>query len=95
MRLGIQASERAKECHWRSYLCHCSQGSQIGLDDGGDDFVDCIDYSRMVRFRTGVLHLPSNTVDQIRDDEVHVLLRSTVEKEALRDTIRSIIRNLS
>lgn len=89
--LGIPASERVKECHWRSYLCHYSRGSQIGLDDGGDGFVDYIDYSRMVRFRTGVLHLPSNKVERIRDDVVHVLLRSAVEEEALRGTIRSII----
>ena len=45
----------------------------------------------MVRFRTGVLHLPSNKVDRRRDDKFNVLLRSAMENVALRDIIGSII----
>ena len=87
-RLGIQASERAKGCRWHSYLCRCSLGSRIAPNDEGDGSADCIGYSRMVRFRTGVLHLPSKPK---RDDRCNSECRSAKEEVALGDDVRSII----
>ena len=93
----IQASERAKECHWRSYLCHCSLVIQIGPDDEGGGFVDYIGCNRIVQFLgTGVLLLPSNEVDRQRDDRVSLLFRvalvvlgSAMEEAALRNNLHS------
>ena len=46
----------------------------------------------MVRFRgTGVLHLPSNKVNQRRDVNFHVVLSSAMEGVILCASLRSII----
>ena len=46
----------------------------------------------MVRLQgTGVLHLPSNKVNQRRDGNFHVVLSSAMEEMILRASLRSII----
>lgn len=73
--------------------------SRIGPDDEGGEFVGYIGCNRMVRFQgTGAHHLPSNEVDQERDDRVYVLFRaaivlfrSAMDEMAMRDDLRSTI----
>ena len=81
-----------KGYHWRSYLCHCSLGSQIEPDDEGGGFVGYIGYNRMVRSQgTDVLHQPSNQVDRKEEDRLHFVLSSAMKEVALRDIFSWII----